>query len=262
MKQKKTGLIILVLLVTLSVQSQETSNFTVGVECSSSSVFGSLNKKWSIRQDVGSYSNSYEGYSSGSINTTMDISYIGVKPEFLFLNNKLGIASGLRFTNINSYVENGYGTGNYFYLRYKSDAMGTEYTRVNNITEDNNYLGIPLELRFIPFQYTSWGFYAKVGVDLNLKVSSKTSIDFTSESMKAYEQEVMSSVDTKTSTVYSSFYSSIGVKYGKKNHVTCNLDIFLPSYILTSNNSSLVVPEMYNGFQFTVQFPINRKNSK
>ncbi len=257
MKQKKLVLLLFAGIVFVTVRSQEAPHFSWGVECASNSVNGTLNEKWAVRQDVSSYNGDYGYSNSGVLNTSMSMYSIGFKPEYSFYHDRLSVFSGLRLTRINSYMDKlSSGSGDFFYLRYKTTPTSSEYCRVMSVDENNDYLGIPLELRYTAFRINRFSFFVKVGTELSFKLASKTDIAFTSESMNPYKDEILNSVGVKVNTMYSTLYGSIGVKYSPNNRINLNLDLFLPSAFLTTNNSTLIIPQNFSGFQFSVQIPI------
>lgn len=252
---KKIVLFFLTLLLVTSLNAQKNYQFLLGVEVGGGGINGELNENWSVRQDVNPYSD-YYNYSS-SVNNLSSLAYFGFKPELSFFNKRLSTFSGLRFTQLDSYLGGGI-DGNYFFLRYKDDASGTEYARVNKLTEKVNYLSVPFELRFVPVQISNFGFYLKVGTEIGLKLSSKRTIEFTSTSMEPYEDEVLNSNQSTTNNLYSTFYSAIGVRWESIKGANVNIEILLPSKISTKNNLTLITPDFYSGFQFSVAFPIKK----
>ena len=81
--------------------SEKTHNFKIGVEFGADSYFGEAVKLDRVRENR-SYFHTYEDYDyyCGFVggNRAMGIVYVGIKPELFFLNNRLGISSGLRFS--------------------------------------------------------------------------------------------------------------------------------------------------------------------
>jgi len=259
MKQKNSILILFLFLITISAWSQEFKKLSLGFEVGSGIVVGEMTDNWFVRQDIGSDLYDYN-YSSSSLSKDMSISYLGIKTEYSLAKNKIGILSGIRLTRINSYLDKytSSGTG-YFFLRNSEEGTNTEFFKVKKINEDIDYLGIPIELRYSPFQYKYFCFYFKVGTQINFKLHSKTDIQFLNENMEAYQNKIINSIDFTPNSIFASVYSSVGVKIGKENNVNYNFELVLPSKLLTSNNSSVVVPASYTGFQFSVLFPLKQK---
>jgi len=188
--------------------------------------------------------------------------FIGIKPEISFLNNKIGISSGLRYTRMNSLLDkNSNNQGSFFYLRNDANSVNTEYFKIKEIYEDNDYLGIPLDITGVPFQNDYFDIYLRVGAELNFRFNSTINIQFYDVGMNPYKQELINHAGITTKSIYSTVYYGIGLRFGKKNKIKYNVELVLPSYILTSTNSSLMVPEFYTGFKFIVQFPICKKNN-
>ena len=78
---------------------KKTNRFAISVEFGSDFMTGSfLSDKWDIRQSVGHFGWSY----GGSLFADANSFYFGVKPEFIFCNERLSVASGLRYRSMNN----------------------------------------------------------------------------------------------------------------------------------------------------------------
>ena len=252
---KKFGFVLISLFLITTLNAQKNHRFLLGFELGATSVKGDLSENWSIRQDISPYSD-YNSYSS-SVNNASSISYFGIKPELTFNNDRLTVSSGLRFSQLESNLSGGI-NDEYFFLRYQSNATNTEYARVNSLTEKVNYLSVPLELRFVPIQISNFGFYAKIGTEIGLKLFSKRAIEFTTAAMKPYEEEILNTNPVTANSMYSTFYGAIGVRWESLKGKNVNLEWILPSRFLTKNNLTLITPEMYSGFQLSIQFPFQK----
>ncbi|MEI6554125.1 MAG: hypothetical protein WCL70_00895 [Paludibacter sp.] len=256
-------LILICVLAALNTKSfsENPKKISILFELSGNQVNSTLNEKWNIRQDVGSYY-SYYNSSGGSVMPDMFITHLAVKPEISLLDNKLAISTGLIFSNVLSdlnIVDNGLNSTGFFYLRYNSTGSTTEYAKVHSITESSNYLGIPFDLKFIPFTAGNFDFYLKVGYQLGFKMSSETKIDFVSESMDQYQSAILQSIGLTTNNLYSAWTNAIGVTYGKRDKTRYNFEILLPSFINTQNNSTITIPNVYTGFRLSIQVPIKSR---
>ena len=252
-----------VLLLTNSITyAEKPKNLSVRIEFGANEVNTSLNESWNIRQDVGSY-NYESGNSSNSVSTDMNVTHFGIKPEMLFLDDKIALSTGLRFSHIASdlsMVYNNNSAKNFFYLRYNDSGLNTEFARVSAINQSNIYIGIPLDVKLIPFSIYKLDFYFKTGIELNFKVGSKTKIDFVNNEMSEYQDLIMQGVGVKVNGIYSTWSSALGVSFGNKDKLRYNLEFLLPSFFLTQNNSSLVNSDMFTGFQFSIQLPITNSS--
>jgi len=257
MKQKGIVLSLMLGLGLCTAWSQEPVKLTVGFEVGSGFVTGDLNPNWNVRQDVGNYNYGY-GYSN-SLSSEMTMAVIGIRPEISFFKGMFAVSSGLRYTRMNSTMSKGSNSkSSYFFLKDNVNTANTEYYKVKEIWEDNDYLGIPLEVTFLPFQYDQVGFYFKAGVEMNFRINSKRDIAFLNPDMEIYQQEFFDHVGITPNVLYSTFYTSVGMRMGKKNKTKYNFELLLPSTFLTKNNSSLVVPQMYSGFKFSVQLLVSK----
>jgi len=261
MKQKQVLLISFLSLIFFSVYSQESNGLSLGFEVGSGFVTGDLNKNWNVRQYMGNYDYDYS-YGS-SISSDMSISFIGIRPEISFLQNKIAVSSGLRYTRINSSLSNGSTSdGAFFYLRGNGNTTNIDYYKVRKINEDNDYIGIPLDIKFLPFLNEYFDLYFKLGAEINFRFNTSTDIDFLNPDMEQFQQELIANVKFTPNHFYSSLYGAIGIRLGKKDRVKYNLELILPTYILTANNSSLLTPRYYTGFNFTVQLPGKKSKSQ
>lgn len=239
------------------VWSQEPIKLSVGLEVGSGFVTGDLNPNWKVRQDVGNYNYGY-GYSN-SLSSEMTMAVIGIKPEISFFKGMFAVSSGLRYTRINSTMSKGsYSESSYFFLKDNVNTANTEYYKVKKIWEDNDYLGIPLEVTYLPFQYEQLGFYFKVGVEMNFMFSNNRDIVFLNPDMEIYQQEIIDHVGITSNVLYSTFYTSVGMRMGKKDKTKYNFELLLPSTFLTKNNSSMIIPQIYSGFKFSVQLQVSK----
>lgn len=260
MKLKTVILMLVTSVAYVQLCAENPLRLSVGVEFGGNEVSTSLNEKWNIRQDVGS---GYNGYNSSvnSVATNMYISHFAVKPEIRLFDDKIAFSSGLRFSNILSDVSiwgSQMDNAGYFYLRYNTSGLNTEYAKVRTLDESTNYLGIPIEVKLIPFSFWRIDFYLKTGVEFNFLLSSKTKIDFVNDAMNEFESTLIDNVGVKVNNLYSTWSTALGLTFGNKNRLQYNIEFLMPSFFITKNNSTLVNAEMFTGFRCSVQFPIRQ----
>ena len=117
---------ILVLILSFGVGSifaQDKGRFSLTFEYGSKNASSVLSDNWAVRQDVGSYTD----YGVNSrVDVGNSINSFGIKPEYSFLDNKLWVSSGIRFTNVSAeMMKYDYAEGGYFFLRYNSECTTT-----------------------------------------------------------------------------------------------------------------------------------------
>jgi hypothetical protein len=255
----KTGLIVLLsFVIWLPSKAENPARLHIGVEFGGNEPNTTLNEKWNIRQDVGSYYFD-ANYSANSVSTGMHITHFAVKPEISLFDGKVAFSSGLRFSNILSDI-NVNGNKGFFYLRYYSVGMNTEYAKVKAINESSNYLGVPFELKIVPIRFWEIDFYFKTGIELNYLLGSKTRIDFVAEEMKESEQTIIDNVGLKVNNLYSAWSNAIGASFGAGNKLRYNVEFLLPSFFITKNNSTIVNTDMFTGFRCSIQLPVKQTN--
>ena len=232
-------------------QPEHNNRFFMNVDFGACFFGGDLKDKWSIRQDVESYGYPHE---NNSVNQSTSSFYFSVKPEYRFFNDKASFTAGVRYTRLGSDLEK----DKYFHLRYKKEGTNTEFARVRSIKERYDYIGIPFEIQYIPIQLHRVGFYVKIGTDVNFRIKSDIDMTFVNESMEQHQQEIFDRIGVGTNSFYSTLYGSIGMKCGKVDGINFHFDVFLPSFILTSNNSALVSLNNFAGIQCSLAIPLKK----
>lgn len=259
MKHKKISLFFLLSLFIFSIKAQDKESsgyFMIGLEAGINSISGELNEKWPVRQDVGKYN---PHYGSNNISTLTNGFFFGIKPEYVFCNEKFGVTSGIRYTRLNSTLSKESSQKDYFYMRYGGDETSTNFARIREIKEVQDYIGIPLEFRWTPIRFSIVGFYIKIGTDINFKVNSNMNIDFVEESMAEKKQEILDYVDIEDNNIYSTLYGILGLRLDIRPNIRLNIEALLPSLYLTKNNFAFFEPDNQSGARISLQIPINKK---
>ena len=198
--------------------------------------------------------------------------YLGIKPEFFIFNNRLGIASGLRFTEATSKLspqqERSIWSSNRNYLlwRMAEDGLTTHLVQLRDVTQKSYLLGIPLEIRIfpnnreLPFQH-----YFKMGASFNFRVASEYQINFRNAVVGERYHNVVRSQMPDPNIFSAFFYGGIGFKIGRTREGRWvpwgNIELLFPYLPLTSNAFAFTSNDMYFpgiGFQSLVQIPIGK----
>jgi len=218
---------------------------------------GTVKESIAIRQNISSYFVNQS--SDGQIYSETSGFMLSASWEYFNKIYKSGISAGLRYTGFRSEIS-GFSSNNadFFYLRYSMLNSDTKFTRVKSITEANNFVSIPIELRVIPIQNRYFSLFAKGGAEFSmLNLNQKTHINFQNTDMNIYEDDILNNISSTTNKFYSTLYSSLGIIVGNERKVNYLFEIFLPSFFLTENNFSLVDLDHFQGFKFSLQFPLH-----
>jgi len=232
------------------------NRFAINVEFGSDLMTGSfLSDKWDVRQSVGHFGWSY----GGSLFADANSFYFGVNPEFIFCNERLSVASGLRYRSMSNMLRHSGFRTDFFYLRYGDNSASTTYARVRSISENYQFLGIPLELKWIPFRFPNPNFTVHLiaGTDVYFRLSSDVEIDFVNDFMKAEQASIFNSVGIETNNFFARAYFGFGASYSFENGMRLSADLLFPT-ILTKNNSALMQLENHVALQFSLQFPLSK----
>jgi|GEM_PF-1947401 len=236
--------------------AKKPNRFVLGVEFGSDFMTGSfLSDKWDVRQNV-----SHFGWShGGSLFADANSFYFGIKPEFIFCNERWSVASGLRYRSMNNMLRHSGFQTNFFYLRYDDNSMNTKYARVRGISENYQFLGIPLELKWIPFRFPNPNFNVHLiaGTDVYFRLDSNVEIDFVNDFMKAEQATILDFVGVETNSIFARAYFGFGASHTFENGMKLSADLLFPT-ILTKNNSALMQLENHVALQFSFQFPLSK----
>ena len=152
----------------------------------------------------------YDAEEKFSLRTT----YVGVKPEFFIINNRIGIASGVRFTATSTKYDS---RKNDFFWKLQEDGLNTNYVRINDISQKAYLLSVPLEVRyFLNNRELAFQTYFKIGVSLNLPIYFENPhVNFTDKAMEKYESLVQSQLPKNSYRVIGFGFGAVGFKIGK-----------------------------------------------
>ncbi|HYW95116.1 MAG TPA: hypothetical protein VE870_05985 [Bacteroidales bacterium] len=260
MKNNSVFFLLLIILPIPGVFCQETQNdWMIFIHIESGLMYpnSKIRKSIPIRQNVSSYIVDQVSY--GEISSETNGYLFGVRYGYFNDKFRAGISSGLRYTNFNTEIKgySSYGT-DFYYLRYSMVGSDTKFARVRTISETNNFISVPVELRYVPIQFEKIGFYVKAGAEFSyFNIQSKTDIDFREESMEEYQDEILNNITAPTNRFYSTLYGSFGIVYGKEGRPKVMFDFSVPSRFLGKNNFALTKADYFQAFTLSLQIPIS-----
>jgi hypothetical protein len=242
-------------MVSLSVSAQIKTPVCIGFETGFSSLDNNMRDLSMIREYSADFG--YNDYADVSLGT-YELYYTGLKIEKP-VTDRLAFSSGLRYTRTRAALrpEN----GNTLYLLLSSEGSTTEYLRASSINENSDYLGIPFEGRFYTSGYHFVRFYLKAGAVLNYRINTDYHIDFTDNSMSQYETRMTAELG-EPDTFNAVIYGGGGLRLGRLNGLSMNIEALCPSFVLTPNSSRLTTPIAGGGVMITLQFPLNFNSQK
>lgn len=250
-------LLISSLCLTTGAHAQETSNFSLNFEFGFHDVTTSLKDEWNIRQDVSS--GFYDDYNL-RVYPSLQANQLALKPEWYFFDQKLAFETGLKYTYLNSELDMGMMPNDlpaYFFLRYESSGINTHYAKVHSVTETTHYIGVPLQIKLIPYKWNKFDFFISTGIDVGIRLNTNTKINFVNDNMNEFHDQILDAVGIEVNRYYSTWENAIGFSYKDNTLFNYRFELLLPSYQLTKNNSSLVNGNRYTGFRLSLQLPIN-----
>ena len=221
---------------------------------------GTIKESIAVRQNISSYY--VNQYSTGYVSATTTGFTMGARLEYFYTKFKVGISTGLKYTSYNSEIS-GYTSSNadFFYLRYSILNSDTKFARVKALTEENKFISIPLEFRYIPFKYKGVSLFVKGGVEFSIfNLKKNTDIKFQDNAMEVNQDLILSNISEPSNKFQSNLYGTIGLSFGQEDKVNYMFEVFLPSPFLTKNNFTLTEVDAFDGFKLSVKVPIRNRN--
>lgn len=193
---------------------------------------------------------------------------VGIKYEQFFCDNQLGFAVGLRVSQYSSSIRGEYRglflfvpIRDFFYWQFHQEGVYTDYLKINKITQKNNYLGIPLELRYFPKKGDfAFKTYLKIGVALNYLLSSSNSIEFANNQMDTFSSKVEKQMEQPNS-FHSYIYPAFGMKFGKNHRTWFNMEFHFPGFLVGKKHHPFIQPGVGLRMQLALQIPLKKQNA-
>jgi len=269
MKILKNIIILLVnLFFIIEIQADEVDTikiniprFRIGIEFASNLFIQEINKPDRIRENRSYYyeSNYDRNFYCGFVAQPDHYfcSSFGIKPEFAF-GKSFALTTGIRyiFNKIKLSSDK-----DYFLWKVNEDGNKTNYVKIQNIQQQNYYIGIPLEFilytnrKDLPVRHYFLG-----GVAFNILVASKNTVNFQNKNMQKYTTDVLNNI-AKPNIIHGNIYIGCGFKCGKSKYPFGNVEFFIPiSYSQIQENSLLKGGCSAGfGFQTSLKIPILKK---
>ena len=247
------------------IQAQEQQTLTMprlrlGVEAGVDFLNGTMNKPPQIRESRSYYSDGDYDFHCGFVLPSYNQSffYVGVKPEYS-LSKRFVVSSGLRFFAYKSVLKS---DKDYFLWKISEENLNTNYVKIENISQKNYCVGIPLEIRFFPNEKDyPVRVYFVFGTALNFVVSSKEEVVFANPLMEKYSSDVLSQVGDPI-FFHGLLYAGVGLKFGRMGHPFGRIELHIPSLAYGKNDSKNFV-DMSSfgvGLQTCLLIPIAKKH--
>jgi len=233
----------------------------IGVEALIIGYEGEVTQKENIRKNLSTLYSNYDpnGY---YLNTLSFYTSFGAHAEYVTVSNKFGFILGLRYTymrNSISYDES-WTNQTYFYYLYSQDSLRTDYLKVHQITQQNRYIGIPLEIKYYWFRRPYKASpYIIAGAEMRYRMKSQTSLIMHDSNMKQFEDKILQDVQEPTN-MHVSPYIGIGIKIGKEPKPTLLVESNVPFASIPSKSYGMVQPDAGAGVRVSAQFPLNSDN--
>ena len=240
-------------------------NINLGFEFGADAFFGDPIKPEMVRENRSSY-NYFQDYNyyCGLIPDyqEMNVTYIGVKPELFICKNRIGLSSGLRLSRYSTNLDS---DRDYFLWLLHQDDVNTEYVKINDITQNSYYLGIPLEFRFFPNKRElPFQIYFKAGSVFNYRIHTNNKVNFQNKQMNINTETVGNQVNNSIDDFNAYMFFKMGFKIGsykatsQRKFPYINIELVALNLMLTDKASSFMRTNAGLGFQLTAQIPLGK----
>jgi hypothetical protein len=261
MRMKNIILPLCILLSALLAKAEDdnvfvaTQNLKVGLEMGSDVLFGGTKAHPRIREISQSYS-ILSGLSA------LRSTYGGAKAEYFFVDNRLGIAFGMRVTKFTADYSRLSSDGNFLWLLREENGT-TDLVRLTNITQNSYSFGFPMELRWFPnARELPVQIYFKAGMVVDWCVSTKNTVVFEYPAMQRYADEVSKTIgahDALSAHVFLGLGMKIGgFRMGSYSFPWINVEMYAFNASLTRNSFEFIEPQYGIGWQASIQIPIGK----
>ena len=240
-------------------------NIKLGIESGTDFMFGSTIKPDMVRESK----SSYYGFDDNDFYCgilwdyeTLNITYLGIKPEMSFAKNRISVATGIRLSR---YSTNTDSDKDYFLWKIYQDEINTEYIKIREITQNSYYLGIPIEAKFYPNKRElAAQIYFKTGVVFNYRIHTNNKIKFQNTSSEANAETISDQVNQNLKDFNSYMFVGCGLKIGRhhsnhKKHIPhMNIEAHVLNIMFTDKASSFIRTNAGLGVQLSVQIPLGK----
>ena len=257
---KKTILLIFSIfpLVALSqnVKTYEYQRFRLGIEAGAGFLSGRTVKPDAIRENRSYYYEGYyyhDDYYCGYVynDQTTPHYYVGIKPEFS-ITNSVSIAAGMRLLG-SSYTLNS--DRGYFLWKVSEKDLTTHYVRVKDVTQNNFYVGIPVEMTVYTYKRdVIVRHFFRGGLVFNYLLVSTTTPHFENATMNKYAKKVKNDIKKPPLFTPTAFIGT-GLKFGRMKRPFGSVEIRIP-FVLSENTSFSSFAKSSVGFEFQTSFYI------
>lgn len=182
----------------------------------------------------------------------------GCKAELANDRFKSGISLGLRYTSYKTRISGSVAaSSDFLYLRYGQGENETKYARIRSLSERNDYIGLPVEIRYSLLHYQDFRFTVRIGMEIGIsRTFQENEIDFHNKDMKPNAAEVLQSVIVPTKALNTNTYALLGAEYGKQGKTGLAFEVFLPGNFSSNNHFVLSEGRSFYGMKFSVIVPI------
>lgn len=264
--KNKLLLCICLLFFSFKISAQESDKKSdhlkyLGFEIGANAIVPQIMDMDFIRSEAPSYYN--QGEPATNLKGLEWSAFAGAKAGIYSINNKFRFWAGIRFTTMHASLgKSAYFSSNpdFFYFLYKQEGTTTEYLKVKEINQNSAYLGIPLEVNYFPFGPRRFRLGFKIGGEFNLRMQTKTEVNFFNSDMSIYESDIAQMIGNPGSYT-AAIFGGFKIQYGNPSKPNVCIEGNLPSYFLTHEKKGIISPVAGFGLQLSVQIPLNKNKS-
>jgi hypothetical protein len=128
---------------------------------------------------------------------------------------------------------------------------------VDHIREFSNYLGVPVSVRISPYKVRFVRLYFKLGLDINVLMSSSRKVNFYKQSMEYREAEILDLFNEPVD-YYSTISPGVGFQLGKQNKPNIRFEANVPTFLISPQKFTFVNTYFGGGFNIVFLYPLTK----
>ena len=239
----------------ICMEGQQNSPFRIGVEYGSYKMAGEIDNRWEFRLAKTPYVSQEDGSGREHVEGAGEVNYAGLKSELSVWGNRITLASGIRYTRVNQRISPTWDSPLYL---YHLSSQGIELFRIRSMNESLGYIGVPLEADILLWgQLSNWQVYVKAGMQTGVKIDGKTTLDFVSQEMEKYGDEIIDGAGKAPADFFLNTYAGLGLRLLLNSGIRLSVETLFSPNFLTNDNFSLLTAKTFGGGQLSVSFPVN-----
>lgn len=200
----------------------------------------------------------YYGYyiNSRSLTLSSYMPSVSLKYDYRLFSDKVWLSAGLSYSYMSSFIGGGYSSNNngYFFIMLNQGQESSYYYKIKSITENNHFVGLPIDIRYSPYLPRPFRLFFKLGLHFDYNIFTQRKIVFFNSDMQKHENEILDLFVSPDKYLYG-FSLGVGFQLGRQNKPNFRVELEFPAQIFTDENTGLMRYEISGGGKLSFLIP-------